>query len=308
MKNSEMWAGIVGNAAEALRHPGLTAAVRNMHPGVMPEAKSAGIAGYAEGGLVAENPLNNLSLSGYVSPEWEQHLASGDRSNNVVFAEYSHPSQGMSPDERQAEIAAMNNLEPFHTVGTKRAKGSVLAYAQGGPVASSDTMPDPSDPRMGAIADAEDALGTIESGQPLEPHHIAALHTFNNTYGPTALGHLHANVKAGMTMRRPSAPRVVVGPTGKDKVPALVNGTHQAKLTTGEFVMPVDAVAGAGHGDPVAGAQKLQQLSATLAAMHPAKEVKPLTPAKLARQVAPVQSMQPPLPGAPSALNVDRVG
>lgn len=242
MKNSDLWAGIVGNAAEALRHPGLTAAIRNLHPGIMPAAseppKQMGIAGYADGGSVMPPGMM------------------GD--------------PGGTPDP---------------------------------------SMPDSSDPRMEAIADAEDALGTIESGGTMQPEHIAALHTFNNTYGPTALGHLHANVRAGMRMRRASTPRVVVGAHGKDKVPALVDGVHQAKLTTGEFVMPTDAVAGAGGGDPVAGAQKLQQLSVMLAAQKPAAAAKPLTPAGIDQRAMPVQSMQPPLPGAdmPPALNVDRV-
>lgn len=221
------WQGIVGNAAEALRHPGLTVAIRNMHPDVLPAPAKGGIAAYADGGAVA-------------------------------------------------------------------------------PDAASPSMPDPSqppdmnDPRMGAIADAEDALATVHDGEPLQPHHVAALQNFTNTYGMPALKHLHANVKAGMTAR-PRRARLVVGPAGNDKVPAQIDGVHQAKLSTGEFVMPTDAVAGAGNGDPIVGAQRLHGLSQQLAAMKPAKAVPPATEATLDKPVAAVKSMQPP-------LNVDAVG
>lgn len=225
------WQGIVGNAAEALRHPGLTAAIRNMHPGMLPAPTKGGIAAYANGGAVAP---------------------------------------GADP-----------GAPPM-------------------PAPDSGQMPDMNDPRMGAIADAEDALATVHDGEPLQPHHVAALQHFTNTYGLPALQHLHANVKAGMTAR-PRRARLVVGPAGNDKVPAQIDGVHKAKLSTGEFVMPTDAVAGAGNGDPIVGAQRLHGLSQQLAAMKPAKAAAPATEATLDKPVAAVKSMQPP-------LNVDAVG
>lgn len=229
--NSDLWAGIVGNASEALRHPGLTAAIRSMHPGTMPEATKSGIAAYADGGAVAPG------------------------------ADPGAPPMP-TPDSGQA--------------------------------------PDMNDPRMAAIADTEDALATVHDGQPLEAHHVAALQHFTDTYGMPALQHLHAHVKAGMTAR-PRRARLVVGQAGNDKVPAQIDGVHRAKLSTGEFVMPTDAVAGAGNGDPIAGAQRLHALSQQLAAMKPAKAMAPATAATLDKPVAAVKSMQPP-------LNVDAIG
>lgn len=230
--SGELWSGIVGNAAEALRHPGLTAAIRSMHPGVMPEtAKPGGIAAYADGGAVAPAP---------------------------------DPAMPPMPSPDAGKAPGMD------------------------------------DPRMGAIADTEDALATAQDGQPLEPHHVAALQQFTTAYGMPALRQLHAHVKAGMTMR-PRRARLVVGQSGDDKVPAEIDGVHKAKLSTGEFVMPIDAVAGAGNGDPIAGAQRLHTLSTQLAALKPAAAARPATEATLDKPVAAMQSMQPP-------LNVDAVG
>jgi hypothetical protein len=159
---------------------------------------------------------------------------------------------------------------------------------------------DPNDPRMQAIGNAEDALGTVEDGSPMQPHHVQALQTFTNTFGPTALAHLHANVKQGLTMR-PRKGRLIVGQGGakSDGVPARVNNTHEAKLSTGEFVMPADAVHGAGNGDPALGAQRLQQLASQLASMKPAGAAKAATLTPPARIPA-AMGGQPP-------VNVDNV-
>ena len=145
----------------------------------------------------------------------------------------------------------------------------------GDPSAGAPSGFDPNDPRMQAIGNAEDALGTVEDGSPMQPHHVQALQAFTNAFGPTALAHLHANVKAGLTMR-PRKGRLIVGQGGakSDGVPARVNNTNEAKLSTGEFVMPADAVHGAGNGDPALGAQRLQQLAAQLASMKPAGAAK----------------------------------
>lgn len=198
--------------------------------------------------------------------------------------------------------------------GVRGARG-IAGYADGGPVAPPDPAmqaPPPDgnsvsplaqqDPRIGAIADAEDALGHVEDGGQLQDTHVAALNRFASLFGQNALQHLHANVKSGMSMR-PRKGRVVHGPGGPhdDQVPAVIDGKHPAKLSSGEFVMPTDAVAGAGGGDPVMGAKRLQDLSTQLAAMQPVKQAQQMAPAQqmqAMQQMAPAASMQPPLPGA----------
>jgi hypothetical protein len=203
-----------------------------------------------------------------------------------------------------ALTSAVRSLHP----GVMPPAGGIAAYADGGPVAPGQAdpggaapsgLPDPTDPRMSAIADAEDALGSVEAGQPLQPEHVQALQSFTNAFGPTALAHLHANVKQGLTMR-PRKARLVVGAgSGKsDGIPARVNNVQEAKLSNGEFVMPVEAVHGAGNGDPALGAQRLQQLSAQLASMKPAGAVK-------AASLTPQASAVQPAGGPP--INVDNV-
>jgi len=185
-----------------------------------------------------------------------------------------------------------STVRSLHPGVMPKATKGIEGYADGGPVDNGNgQMPGPndlsanglnmSDPRMGVIADAEDAIGHAQTGQPLQPQHLAAFAKFHQTFGqhaPAALEQLHQHVAQGMRMRG----RVVTGPAGNDKVPAVVDGAKHAKLTTGEFVMPVDAVHGAGQGDPVLGAQRLQQLSTQLAAMKPAGPTAPVDPAVLA--------------------------
>lgn len=241
-----MWQGIVNNAAAALGHPGITGAVRNLHPNVLPKAEPKGIAGYADGGSVDAGP--------------------------------STPDDNM-PDDPTVDPSVTGMAS---VVDPSAAPGA--------------------DPRLGVIADAEDALGTAEDTGTMQPQHIAALNKFQGMFGPTALAHLHANVKQGLSMR-PRKGRLVVGAgtATSDQVPAVVDHVKKANLSTGEFVMPVDAVHGAGQGDPVLGAQRLNALSTQLAAMKPLAAAKAAVAAAPIMQTAPARSMQPP-------LNVERVG
>lgn len=147
----------------------------------------------------------------------------------------------------------------------------IAGYADGGQVLpDAQTPASPPDPRLGVIADAEDSLGDIEAGQPMGADHVKTLQRFHDMFGPTALQHLHANVKQGLSMR-PRQGRLVIGAgSGKsDSIPARVDKVKEARLSSGEFIMPTDAVHGAGEGDPMLGAQRLQALSAHLTAMRP---------------------------------------
>lgn len=133
-------------------------------------------------------------------------------------------------------------------------------YADGGMVeAVPEAAPSPfagMDPRVTIIADAEDAL----DGTAADPE--AAIKKFVDTFGEEALKTLAAQVKQGLSLRK-GKPRVVQGPGGPtdDAVPAMIDGVQPAALSSGEVVMPVDAVMGAGDGDPRAGADKLMALA-----------------------------------------------
>gem|GEM_PF-7007164 len=111
------------------------------------------------------------------------------------------------------------------------------------------------DPRVSIIADAEDAL----EGSSDNPEQAIA--AFVEAFGPQALELLKAQVQGGMTMR--GKPRMIEGPGGPkdDAIPAVIDGKHPAALSDGEFVMPAEAVAGAGGGDRAAGAESLTQLA-----------------------------------------------
>ena len=75
-------------------------------------------------------------------------------------------------------------------------------------------------------------------------------------------------IEQGFKMNGPSGGRMVTGPGGPtdDAIPAVIDGQEPAALSSGEFVLPAAAVAGAGDGDPEKGAAALQELSERLAA------------------------------------------
>lgn len=143
----------------------------------------------------------------------------------------------------------------------KMAAGGIVGYAEGGP------MGDTPDPRFNLIADAEDALDSvIKTGHQTDADK-ATLAKFAQQFGPDALQKLAANVQGGMKIRSNQS-RLVRGPGGPtdDAVPAQTDSGEQVRLSNGEFIMPVAAVAGMGDGDHKLGAERLQQLSERLAA------------------------------------------
>jgi hypothetical protein len=118
------------------------------------------------------------------------------------------------------------------------------------------------DPRVKLIADAEQAI----LGKHPQPEQ--ALQAFVKAFGEPALKYLRDQVIARL---EGAGPRMVKGPGGPktDDIPARINGVEEARLSDGEFVVPADAVTGAGGGDPAAGAQQLTQLSQMLAGGQP---------------------------------------
>ncbi len=143
------------------------------------------------------------------------------------------------------------------------ARGGIVGYADGGAVGAADTM----DPRVQVIADAEDAIEDAVSGEGIDGEGEAAIRKFVGMFGEEAMTSLVEQVRRGMKMRQRTAPgRQVFGPGGPtdDGIPALIDGQQPAALSSGEFVMPVAAVEGAGGGDVMAGARELEALSQSL--------------------------------------------
>lgn len=143
------------------------------------------------------------------------------------------------------------------------ANGGIVGYADGGLVGMSDEA----DPRVMAIADAEDAIEDAMEGEGIDGEGEKAIRRFVEMFGEEAMQSLVTQVQQGMKMRqRGERGRQVVGPGGPtdDAIPALIDGTMPAALSSGEFVMPVAAVEGAGGGDVMAGARELEALSQSL--------------------------------------------
>lgn len=143
------------------------------------------------------------------------------------------------------------------------ARGGIVGYADGGAVGAADTM----DPRVQVIADAEDAIEDAVSGGGIDGEGEAAIRKFVGMFGEEAMTSLVEQVRRGMKMRQRTTPgRQVFGPGGPtdDGIPALIDGQQPAALSSGEFVMPVAAVEGAGGGDVMAGARELEALSQSL--------------------------------------------
>lgn len=181
------------------------------------------------------------------------------------------PSGIPGPKGREATFPDMPpyrpGIDPEHLYfRNKMADGGIVGYADGGQV----DMLSGQDPRVALIADTEDVLGALASGQTPDQQQAETLKKFVAQFGDEALRQLHGSVGGGMSMR--GKPRMVEGPGGPrdDAIPARVNGVEEAALSDGEFVMPAAAVAAVGEGDPRKGAEKLQRLSEQLAGLETA--------------------------------------
>jgi len=160
-------------------------------------------------------------------------LPTYDRWGNVVFPNLPPYNPGVDPEWLYFRKAA------------GMANGGIVGYAEGGEVSPMGGM----DPRVSIIADAEDA---IEGDSP-DPQ--GALEKFVKAFGEEALTSLVEQVRGGMKMRQRG--RMVRGPGGPkdDMVPAMTDVGQPVALSNGEFVMPVEAVEGAG------GPEQMQQMS-----------------------------------------------
>lgn len=119
-----------------------------------------------------------------------------------------------------------------------------IGYAEGGKVerkaAGIAADQDMEDERL--IAATEQAIVTQD------PNVDAYIQQFIATFGTEALQALLANIEQSMAG----------GDGMSDSIPAMIDGKQPAALSSGEFVVPADAVSGIGNGDTNAGAQQLQ--------------------------------------------------
>lgn len=147
-------------------------------------------------------------------------------------------------------------------------------YAMGGPVGIAQgmeipPMADPAPmgvprdapvPQMGGgMGDQELIMMAAQAIKSPTPESQRVLEMFVQKFGPDALQRL-------AEMVNPPIPenmgRLLKGPgTGtSDSIPAVIDGSQPAALSTGEFVVPAKAVSKLGKGSTDAGAQKLQSM------------------------------------------------
>ena len=271
------WDKVVDNTGKLLSHTGLGALVSGMFPdlwngmgdifkgldnggGVQtkyPEDMATALADMYGDPHSGQNngPVDFIDLNhngiddrleGYLPPAAQTPTGTpGTSPPDLGGNQFRSNRQAVFPDMPPYRPGVDDEWNYFHD---HLARGGVVGYAD-------------RDPRIGMIADAEDALHRGD-------HQHPSITQFVDTFGPKALEHLNNNVRAGYRMRAGLPARQVVGPGGPtdDAVPAVIDGVHPAKLSSGEVVMPVDAVQGAGDGDPKVGADRLMALSKRLAA------------------------------------------
>jgi hypothetical protein len=153
-----------------------------------------------------------------------------------------------------------------------RARFRGQRFADGGPVMGGiaqgmEMPPMPQDAPMGVPMGAQAPQGGQEDQRLIQlaaaaltgqiPNGEQIIQMFVERYGEGALQKL-------MSMVNPQVPenmgRLLRGPGDgrSDSIPATIDGTAPAKLSTGEFVVPAKTVSKLGRGSTEAGAQKLQ--------------------------------------------------
>lgn len=185
---------------------------------------------------------------------------------------YTGPRRVVFPDMKTYKPGRDGEWMYFR--GPHYLNGGVVGYAEGGMINDVSGREIASvvgdlDPRAEIVEDAEMAL----RGQ--HPHPQIAIEAFVNLFGEPALRQLQATIEAEQ-VSDPTSARLIAGPGGpeEDAVPAVIDDTHEARLSSGEVVMTADAVKNAGDGDPMAGAERLMQLDAALRGARPGRGVK----------------------------------
>jgi hypothetical protein len=147
-------------------------------------------------------------------------------------------------------------------------------YAMGGPVGITQGMEVPQMenpapmgvprdapmPQMGGgMGDQELIMMAAQAIKSPTPESQQVLEMFVQKFGPDALQRLSEMVNPPIPE---NMGRLLKGPgTGtSDSIPAVIDGSQPAALSTGEFVVPAKAVSKLGKGSTDAGAQKLQNM------------------------------------------------
>ena len=110
------------------------------------------------------------------------------------------------------------------------------------------------------------AIETERAIRGQHPQPRAAIQRFIGTFGEAAFREFRKRILA-----QREEPRMVEGPGGPkgDKIPATIDGVENARLSSGEVVIPAPAVKAAGRGDRKRGALELMRMSDKLEGRRP---------------------------------------
>lgn len=162
--------------------------------------------------------------------------------------------------ERGADITGFNpidlnqQLENKYVWDQNQVAARYMGFAEGGPV------PEQAGFSNGAINFSEEDMqeiyntvvmalnGEIENAEEI-------IERFIQIFGEEELNNLISSLSSG-------GGGAVSGPGGPtdDAIPALINGSTPARLSSGEYVLPADVVAGIGNGSTELGNNRLGQL------------------------------------------------
>jgi hypothetical protein len=220
--------GLSDRAADigsGLTTPSVLGSYATEHPG---QVLGAAGAVYAAGGLNSDQqhiPSNTSNTS-------------SEPSHYHAYAPYQRHPADPGPDYRPGI-----DQEPRYFA----AGGGVSALQPRGMLSHGDTM--------GLVHEAQAAL----TGRHPQPER--ALSRFAARFGPHALTALQRNMRGAMTAQSAASSRggPVHGPGGglDDAVPAVIDGKQPAKLSSGEYIIPSDAVSHLGDGSTAQGIRQL---------------------------------------------------
>lgn len=265
-QDESLWSKTISAAGDALDNTLMGGALKAIFPEFW-EGAGEVLKGNGKGGTLSMNDVDWDSISG------GQSGGGGGDGGGGAFTglEATTPAGGTDPATgKPYDLATLFKIWYPEVVwpgagydpGVSNEHDYFPRFAEGGPVLAPQRMSEmpPTadlDPRLITIMNAEDAL----RGQHPKPEE--ALQAFLETFGKAALEKLMERVQGQAAPAAEDGPRMISGPGGPkdDMVPAIIDGNQPAKLSSGEFVMPAEAVAGAGEGDPAAGAEKLTQLA-----------------------------------------------
>ena len=166
--------------------------------------------------------------------------------------------------------AGIDSLSPQVNTGALAPSSGGLKFQDGGVVpppavpmraaAASPGMDRKQNELMQVALEAEAAI----RGQ--HPNPKLAVDRFIQIFGESAFQQFRKNVLA-----KREEPRMVDGPGGPkgDKIPARIDDVDEARLSTGEVVIPAKAVKNAGGGDQKRGALNLMRMSDKLEGRRP---------------------------------------